>query len=423
MSYSSITTNLGLRVWSGSDEFDPADLAFNWSAIDADYTRPRSADRVEILATVPGVGNFDGRLVFLTAAVSGFPAKTMIRYNGTSGTWAAVGPSPEILGSLPTVSNYAGRIVVLSSAAGGFAQWDVVVNTDGANAWQKVGGMTVSATLPVSPTAGQVVMLTSATGGFEAFDLVVYTGSIWQRTSRRGVEVGSALPGSPYAGQVFVLSSAASGFSAWDVVRYNGSTWGRVAGNDIQVAATLPTSPINGQVFVLSNAASGFNAYDVVRYDGSVSAWERISNVNQPYAGYVAGKTSSSLGGTQAILVPIEIQNRITVSTIYYDVTIAAGNFDVGIYTPGGTLVVSKGAGAVSGTGMQGSTIAATALASGRYWLGISCSTSSLEIRGDPTSLLRVFCRQVNLGNYLLPSTITVGATIPSFVPNLAIPL
>jgi hypothetical protein len=79
------TPNLGLKIWdSDNDQFNRQDLITNWTNIDNDYTRQRSADRVEILASVPASGNFDGRLVYLTAANGGFAAKTIIRFNGSS---------------------------------------------------------------------------------------------------------------------------------------------------------------------------------------------------------------------------------------------------------------------------------------------------------------------------------------------------
>ncbi len=124
------TPNLGLKVWNGdSDTFNRQDLIDNWNAIDADYARSRTANQVEILATLPVTNLFDGRLVYLTAANGGFAAKSVVRYNGSS--WAVVGPSPEVMGSLPTAGNYQGRIVALTAADGGFQANDVVVNTNG----------------------------------------------------------------------------------------------------------------------------------------------------------------------------------------------------------------------------------------------------------------------------------------------------
>lgn len=268
------TPNLGLKVWdSDSDSFDRQDLIDNWEAIDDDYARQRSANQVELLASVPGTGNFDGRLVYLTAASGGFAAKTIIRYNGSS--WAAVGPTPEVFSSLPTSGNFQGRVVVLTAASGGFSANDVVVNTNGATNWKKVGGVGTGTVLPGSPVAGDLFLLTASDGGFDAWSLVVYTGSAWIRTERRGVETGTTLPVAPYPGQMFVLTASAGGFSAYDVVRWNGSAWGKVNGSSSYVTGTWPVSPADGDLIMVpwgtQVAQFRYNAGSVSSYK-----WEHV---------------------------------------------------------------------------------------------------------------------------------------------------
>lgn len=173
------TGNLGLRVWNDpQDEFEPADLEYNWDKLDADYLRGRPANQAENLAAVPGSGNFQGRLVYLTAATGGFPANTLIRYDGSA--WAAIGY--EILSSLPVTGNFPGRLVMLSATVSGFAQWSLV-RYDGSGWGQPNKGVDISATVPVTNN---------------------------------------------YAGRLVVLSAADSGFGAWDVIRFNGSTWAKI---------------------------------------------------------------------------------------------------------------------------------------------------------------------------------------------------
>lgn len=179
------TSNLGLRVWdSPSDQFSPTDLSFNWDKIDADYLRARPANQVENLSAVPASGNFDGRLVYLTATDSGFPAKTLIRYNGSS--WQVVGPF-EVSASLPTLSNYAGRLVLLSAAASGFSAW-TLVRYDGTSWAQAVRGVDISATVPATNNyAGRVVVLSTTTGGFNAWDVIRYDGSSWAKIGPQAI--------------------------------------------------------------------------------------------------------------------------------------------------------------------------------------------------------------------------------------------
>lgn len=173
------TSNLGLRIWNNvSDQFSPDDLAHNWDALDADYLRARPANQAEVLAAVPSSSNFDGRLVYLTASDSGFPSKTLIRYDGSS--WRAVGPF-EVLAAVPTLGNYAGRMVLLSGASGGFAAW-TLIRYDGSTWAQPNRGVDISATVPVTNNyAGRLVVLSSADGGFNAWDVIRYNGSTWAR--------------------------------------------------------------------------------------------------------------------------------------------------------------------------------------------------------------------------------------------------
>jgi len=222
------TANLGLTVWdSNSDEFNPTELADNWDLIDAAQGGFKIADRVEIRADLPITNLFNGRLVYLTAAVGGFQANTMVVYNGAA--WRNIGPL-EKFAVLPTVGNFIGRMVILTGADGGFAANDVVINTNGSTSWVKVGGVAKGATLPVSPSAGDIFLLTGADGGFTAYTLVAYNGASWQRLEKRGVEVGTTLPGAPYQGQLFVLTADDGGFITNDLVQYTGSVWRLLTG-------------------------------------------------------------------------------------------------------------------------------------------------------------------------------------------------
>ena len=185
------TSNLGLRVWDNpSDQFSPTDLAFNWDKLDSDYGRARPANQAETLSTVPSSGNFDGRLVYLTASDQGFPAKTLIRYNGSS--WATVGPF-EIQSSVPTLGNYAGRMVLLSAAASGFPAWSLI-RYDGSAWGQAINGVDVSATVPASNNyAGRVVVLSTTTGGFNAWDMIRYDGSAWTKIGPQAIPPATEL--------------------------------------------------------------------------------------------------------------------------------------------------------------------------------------------------------------------------------------
>lgn len=187
---SSQTTNLDLTKWdSPSDVFDSGELAENFQKIDDDFNRARPTDRAEILAALPVSGNFNGRLVFLSAASGGFAAGTLVRYYGS---WAAVGPF-EVLSAVPGTGNYAGRIVLLSAASSGFAAW-TLIRYNGTSWGPANNSYEVQATIPSTGNfAGRIVLITSADQGYAAYSMLVYTGSAWKLIGPEPVPPGTEL--------------------------------------------------------------------------------------------------------------------------------------------------------------------------------------------------------------------------------------
>jgi len=109
------SSSKGLTIWDlSTDRFDHTQLAANFTTIDGWLGKAQYA---ETLAALPSSGNFAGRLVMLNTTASGFPAWSLVRYDGSN--WRNAG-SIEILPTLPTLSNYAGRVVILSAADSGF---------------------------------------------------------------------------------------------------------------------------------------------------------------------------------------------------------------------------------------------------------------------------------------------------------------
>jgi len=298
------TPNIGLTVWdNASDEFSPAQLAANWDSIDASVGTAGKAARIQKLSadmslsalpTLTNSASDIGKLIYIDVAVTGYNTHSIVRWDGTA--WRTIGPFPTFA-SLPTVGNFQGRMIVLTSASGGFNANDVVVNTDGANSWAKVnGGIRSGTTLPVSPSAGDVFLLTAAASGFDAYTLVTYNGAAWTRPGTRGTEVVSSLPGSPYSGQVVVLNTAASGFQAWDTVKWNGSAWQQTSHPILMTTTTfntLTSIPDGYEVYLQVDSTSGSNWH--LRYNsGSASAykWEYLGGT--PLSSEVISANSSS---------------------------------------------------------------------------------------------------------------------------------
>jgi len=117
-----VTTTKGLIVWDlSADRFDHTQLAANFNLIETWLGKTQYA---ETLGSLPSTGNFAGRLVMLNTASNGFPAWTMVRYDGSA--WRNAG-SIEVLPALPTLSNYAGRVIVLSANDSGFLAWETLL--------------------------------------------------------------------------------------------------------------------------------------------------------------------------------------------------------------------------------------------------------------------------------------------------------
>jgi hypothetical protein len=83
----------------------------------------------------------------------------------------------------------------------------------------------------------------------------------------------------------------------------------------------------------------------------------------------------------RAYFFPFEIGDTFVARKGFWTTgTTATGNLDMGIYSEGGTRLISSGAvAAVSGT-VQVSDWADTTLSPGRYWLAFSCSTATFTL-------------------------------------------
>ena len=140
------TTAKGLIVWNlEDDDFDHDELAANWDKIDAlldtlDSEVTPGPKRIQTLPSLPTTDLFVGRLVYLSAADSGFQANTLMQYDGSR--WQPVG-TPEITPTVPTVGNFAGRVIMLSADDSGFDAW-TMLRYDGSD-WGGIGVANISA--------------------------------------------------------------------------------------------------------------------------------------------------------------------------------------------------------------------------------------------------------------------------------------
>lgn len=135
----STTTNAGLYLWDlGTDLYNHTQLAANLAAIDSYFAgfdaTSKFVKHIHTAAAIPGSAAL-GDVIMLTSAAGGFPANSIIRYDGSA--WRVVGY--EILAALPTLGNFAGRLVMLSAAdaTNNFPAYSLV-RYDG-SAWDYLG--------------------------------------------------------------------------------------------------------------------------------------------------------------------------------------------------------------------------------------------------------------------------------------------
>ena len=132
-----------------------------------------------------------------------------------------------------------------------------------------------------------------------------------------------------------------------------------------------------------------------------------------PLVGYPRNSGHSAITANSAYLTAFTMHGPGTISGVWVNIGVSAGNIDAGIYDNAGNRVVSKGSTASPGTGWQEYTFTPTLLAAGEYWLAVSGNNAALTLGQDGTSRdLRV--QRVVASSFPLPATIVLGSTRPS---------
>jgi hypothetical protein len=170
---SDTTTNIGLTVWDlSADSFDHTELAANFETLD-DYfvgfdTTTKLVKRINTSATVPATGTA-GDVVMLTAANGGYPAYTILRCTATN-TWQSTGI--EIQSAIPASGNFEGRVIVLTANDSGYLDGDVLRYNG--SAWTLIGPQP-----EIPPSLSRVI--NQATHGFSVGNVVKFTGSTYSK--------------------------------------------------------------------------------------------------------------------------------------------------------------------------------------------------------------------------------------------------
>lgn len=124
----------------------------------------------------------------------------------------------------------------------------------------------------------------------------------------------------------------------------------------------------------------------------------------------------------QAVFVPFVVPSFMPAVQMFCANGSAAntGNIDVGLYSPDGTRLVSKGSTAQGGGSDTMQAFAAVYnLAPGLYYMALACdSTSTTFYRGTPTTrLLQALGVFTQTASFPLPATVTFATCASAYLP------
>lgn len=199
-------------VWDqNNDTFDSTQLVANWDAIDNQLGQPRTTNAITQIGALPGGLNNTtdrGKIYFLTSADQGYPAGSIVRWNGAS--WNDI-KGVELQSTLPTLNNFDGRLVLLSATTGGFTAWTLVRYLSGS--WYQVNqGIEIVSAVPVSNNfAGRVVILSSASGPFNAYEVIRYDGSNYKLVGPQPIPPATEIVYYAQTGDITTTNTASPG--------------------------------------------------------------------------------------------------------------------------------------------------------------------------------------------------------------------
>ncbi len=138
-------------------------------------------------------------------------------------------------------------------------------------------------------------------------------------------------------------------------------------------------------------------------------------------AGAVFGAGAVWPSANRAYYFPVTVDDFVTVFQLGINVTVQAGNVDVGIYDEQGNRLVSSGSTTVGAAGIQLFNITDTNLAPGGYYLAMCCSDATTAAFTRVVAAAPVQealgVKQQDPGSVVLPATWTPSASTATTVP------
>jgi len=140
--------------------------------------------------------------------------------------------------------------------------------------------------------------------------------------------------------------------------------------------------------------------------------WSGAAIELHSHAQTLTGDAGTYSTADRALYVPMKIPHTINVNKVWWtNGSAVAGNIDVGVFTTGGTRMVSSGSTAQSGTNaVQSVDVTDTLLTRGLYFFAISCSSTSSRFAGAlncPERILYLTGTRFENSAVPLPSTAT----------------
>lgn len=126
---------------------------------------------------------------------------------------------------------------------------------------------------------------------------------------------------------------------------------------------------------------------------------------------------SYSPGANVAVYMPFNVTSTTTIKRLWFIGDNGTGNVDVGVYAADGTKMVTTGA-VANAAGIVVTDVGDTALVAGQYYLAISASSGSSNLRVSVTTGLDSLGLLTEASAHVLPAsaTLTTKQTSP-FLP------
>jgi hypothetical protein len=155
----------------------------------------------------------------------------------------------------------------------------------------------------------------------------------------------------------------------------------------------------------------------------NVTIWSGSMNSLGP-AIFVPGVGNAAVPAANVVMyVPFVTNSPLTVTRLWWWVSAAAGNIDLGIFDDAGLKLVSTGTTLVAGSSViQSVDVTDTVIPKGSYYFGLVASTvTTLTIsRFDPAAGIAqgLGCLEQTLGGLPLPSNATFAKYTRAYVPT-----